>query len=1757
MSSVDDRVVNMTFNNKQFTQGVTDTKKSLTDLDRTLANAGKSKGLSGLASGVEGVKDKFSALKVAGVAAIATIASKMTMAGLNMLKSFTLQPIMDGFKEYTTNLNSVQTIMSNTGKSVKTVNKYLDELNEYADQTIYNFSEMAKNIGTFTAAGVDLDTATQSIKGIANLAALSGSNSQQASTAMYQLSQAISAGKVGLQDWNSVVNAGMGGKIFQTALARTGQNMGSIAEGAIKLEGPMKKLTVNGVSFRESIMAQPGQQSWLTGEALVETLKQISGGYSDAELKAKGYTEKQIKEIQDLARTAFDAATKIKTLPQLMGVIKESIGSTWASAFRVILGDFKQSKKLWSDIGFSIVGPGGYLTKISTGFIDTLEGWAKLGGREELLGAFGNMFTGLGKIVGSFTGAFRDIFPPATAESLMSMTSSFKDFTESLIPSEETVENLKRTFAGLFAALDIGWKIISGVAGVIGDLLGVILGGSGGFLEFTGGVGDMIVKFNEALESGGGLTKFFSGLSSVLQFPLKIIMRVGEAIAALFGGFSKSAADAVGQSFGRLSDRISPLASFAERAGEAIGNFFKGVAEFMGPAIDAIGNAFGSLGDALAKSIDSGSFSAVFDVINAGLLGGILLMIKKFFSNGISLDLGGGLFESIKDTFGALTGSITTMQNNVKADTLMKIAIAIGILTASVVALSLIDSDKLTSALSAMAVGFGELLGSMAILTQISGSAGFLKVPIIAASLSLLATSILILSAALAVMSRLSWEEIGKGLTGIAGSLTAIALAMRIMPKNMAMQAVGLMAIGVALNEFATAMTIMAHLSWVEIAKGIAGIASSLLGISVGLRLMPKNILFQAGALVLLGFALNLMARAIGSMGELTWEEIAKGVAGLSTALGLIAGAMQLMPKGMLLQAAALVILGQALKTIGDSIISMSVLSWEDIAQGLVSLAGSLVIIAAAMNLMPPNMIFTAAGLVLVGVALTSISAVLESMGGMSWEEIGKGLTTLAGALLLISVAMIAMSGAMAGAAALLVVAAALRVLTPVLTTLGGMSWEAIAKGLLALAAVFVILGVAGYLLTPVTPVIMGLGVAVLFLGGGLALAGVGMLAFSTGLAILVAAGTAGIAIMVKAIQAFVKLLPSIAQGMARAFVAFLQTLANNAKKIRTAFGELFRSLLGVIRDNVPALAKTFETLLDTAIGVIMKYVPKFIEVAFVLIDSFLKSAERHIPGITDSAITLVTKFINTLANRVGDLADAGANLMIKTINAVADAVDKHSGELRAAGVRLAGSIIDGLTGGLLTTGMSLVRSAVSQLAALVPKGLRDLLDAHSPARTIIPIGASIGQGLAKGIETTTLLAVNAALAMANAVVSTVDGVIAPSVVGLQQAFQGAQYGASLIQARADIGSGRADKAETKANRLQRKVKKAGSKEAKKAAQHRANVAQRKAEQERKIADRIQTRADEAQAKADIAAQKVVDEKAFVAADALGRAQIKDDLSVDLASQSQAMLAKSRAESEEADKLQKKNKEAAKKMRAQAKKDADAARTLAAQAQQAQQEALTYYQQARAEAAASVRARIGEILEEQRAEQQARDDEVAYNAASTQGKADIMAARAAADEAKASAASAEVARALAEAERLADTDAEKAMEWLDYAEAQAQLASQAADRAIQEKEQAAQLLEQVKQEQASGGAATGPAAPGTGGTGTIINPSRTALEDAAKAIDRYTASLAQAEEAAGAGGTLVQFVQNNTSPIALSASEIYRQSKNLLSAQEVKMGALT
>lgn len=433
----------MQFNNAQFERGIAQSQKSLAAFDNKLNTSFKdsrrsmddlkalSKGLSfdTITDGVNKIAHSFTLMGRIGLQVMDDIAAKAIRTGKQLVSALTIDPVKSGFREYETQIGAIQTILSNTrskGTTIDDVNQALDELNKYADMTIYNFTEMTRNIGTFTAAGVDLDTSVSAIKGISNLAAISGSTSTQAATAMYQLSQALASGTIRLMDWNSVVNAGMGGEVFQDALKETARVHGIAIDEMIKKEG----------SFRETL-----QNGWLSSEIMLETLQKFTGDLSKEQILAKGYTEEQAEAIMQLGEDANDAATKVKTFSQLIDTLKEALGSGWTNTWEYIIGDFEEARELWTGVSDVLSG---IINNSAEARNELLKEWKELGGRDDLIRGLKDAFEALWGIVLAVGDAMDAIFPDVTVDTLLKLSEAVRTFGQ----------NLKSTLAY--------WKVFKG-----------------------------------------------------------------------------------------------------------------------------------------------------------------------------------------------------------------------------------------------------------------------------------------------------------------------------------------------------------------------------------------------------------------------------------------------------------------------------------------------------------------------------------------------------------------------------------------------------------------------------------------------------------------------------------------------------------------------------------------------------------------------------------------------------------------------------------------------------------------------------------------------------------------------------------------------------------------------------------------------------------------------------------------------------------------------------------------------------------------------------------------------------------------------------------------------------------------------------------------------------------------------------------------------------------------------------------------------
>lgn len=1355
-TTVDERVVEMRFDNKQFEQNIQTSLSSLDKLKKSLNLEGAAKGLetvndaankcsgnmSPLSNAVETVRVRFSALEVMAITALQNITNSALAAGKNLVSAFTIDPIKTGFEEYETQINAVQTILANTsskGTTLDQVNNALDELNHYADMTIYNFTEMTRNIGTFTAAGVDLDTSVAAIKGIANLAAVSGSNSQQASTAMYQLSQALAAGTVKLQDWNSVVNAGMGGQVFQDALKETAKVHGIAIDEMIKDEG----------SFRETL-----SKGWLTSDILTETLAKFTGDLNEDQLRTMGYTDDQIKSIMEMGKTANDAATKVKTFTQLFDTLKEASQSGWTQSWEIIVGDFEEAKELLTEVSdtFSAV-----INASADARNKMLQDWKDLGGRTMMIEAVKNVFEGLVSVAKPVREAFNEIFPPMTGKQLAEITERIRDLTAKFKMGEESSKNLKNTFKGVFAVLDIVGQAFKAVAGGVGELIGLFLPAGNGVLSLTGSFGEYLVKLDETVKKTDVFGKAVSTVVDIVKIAITFVKTAGEKVKE-FGKTAGEKFDFPGfelfHSFlERVHDRMAQIGDGAgkmksgvivafEMMGEALEKCkFLKVMEALWTAVKVIAggiaDAVGTMMGTLAEKLGNADFSGVLDVLNSIAVGGIALSISKFLKS-VTEPLEGlsDILEGVTGILDGVRGCFEAYQTNLKAGTLLKIGAAIALLAGSIVAISLIDSDKLSVSLGAITVLFANLLGAMAIFNKISSDTG--KVSKACTAMIAMSVAVSILAGALKKVSDLDWGELARGLVGIAGLTTIVVASSKAMAsgqKQVMKGATSLIIFGAAIKILASACRDLSKLQWDELGRGLTGVGVLFAEIAVFLRVAKFNgkMISTATGIVILSAAMKVLASACKDFGQMEWSEIGKGLAGIGGLLAELAVFTNLAgnAKHVMSTGVALIAIGAAMKIFASAVKDFGQLQWDEIGRGLTAMGGALAEVAIAVNLMPKNMIGIGTGLVIVGGALETIANCMSKFGGMQWEEIGRGLTVMGGALAELAISLNFMKGTLGGSAALLVASGALAVLAPVLSILGALSWEAIAKGLISIAGAFTIIGVAGAVLTPLVPTILALsgafaliGVGVLTIGAGLLAAGTGLSALAIGFTALATAGAAGATAIVAALTVIVTgiagLIPAVLTKVGEGIIAICKVIAAGAPAIGEAVKAVVLTLIDVFVSCVPQLADGALQLVVGVLAALVTYTPQIVDLAFKFLIGILDGIASNLPSLIKAGVDVLVAFFAGIVDALRGI-DTGALLKgiagIGLLSAIMLA-------LSATASLVPGAMVGILGIGAVVAEMALVLAAVGLLSKL--PGLSWLIG--EGGKLLQGIGTAIGQ---------------------------------------------------------------------------------------------------------------------------------------------------------------------------------------------------------------------------------------------------------------------------------------------------------------------------------------------------------------------------------------------------------------------------------------------
>ena len=1108
MSTIDNRVVSMTFDNAGFNRGAQSTISMLDRLKQALHFSGGSNGidqaarslngfrLDGIANAVESVNNKFSTLGLTAVGVLTNIANRAVSAGTSLVRSLTLDPIMEGFGEYETKLGSIQTIYSNThekyGTSIGTIEGELEKLNKYADKTIYSFGDMTRNIGLFTNAGLSVEDSTSMIKGFSNAAAASGTNAQSAAGAAYQLSQGLSKGKITLEDWNSLTNAGMGNANMKEGLVDIAHAMGTLDKSTMSTKEAVGK------EFRDSL-----QDGWVTSEVMSTYLRIMSGDMDEAAMSALGLSKEQVKSFSSQQKIAEEAATKVRTFTQMMGTLKEAVGSGWAQTFETVFGGFEGATELFTNVTEAISG---ILDASSDARNKLLKDWADLGGREALFKGISNIFNNLKNIFAAVHDAFREVFPPMTGQQLTTISKLFLRLTEILWLNDRPLEMIHNLFKILFTVIRIGVDVVVGFLKLFTGMSITIPKVNTGISGLVQKVADAVTGFRNWLNEGDKLGNFFATIGrhiaafgKYLLIPIGLLAKLGKLIMDAFGRIDLS------KVFGGITDAFKGFVNsfdgflpMMQKVGHFLGEIARVVGGALVKAFNFAGEKIGAFMKKLSDAFNSDTYSKILDGINTGLLAGFVLMFKKFLGGGSLVEqikdamFGGkdggkkkslieqakelilgdgeelGIIEKAKEAitgvFDSLTETLTAMQTNLKAGALIKIAGAIGIMTASVVALSMLDGAKLTKALTAMTAMFMQLGGAMLFFERVGGWAGALRLGPLAIGLGLLAGAMLVLSASIVVLSKLSWKELAAGLTGVTGGLAALAGSAKVLAGS----SKGLISAGLGLTILASAMLVLSvsieklsALSWDELGRGLSSVAGGIVLLSASGRVLAghaKGLVTAGLGLTVIASAMLVLSASIEKLSKLSWEEIGRGLSGVAGGIVLLTASARVLAgnsQGLISAGIGLTIMASAIALLTMSIEKLAGLSWEELGKGLGGVTAGLVGLTASARILSGNaqgLITAGIGLNIIAAAIAVLTQSIKALAELSWDELGRGLSGVAGGIVLLTAAGRILSGNSAGiitaSIGLMGLSVSIGILAKSLLLLSGISWEEIGKGL-------------------------------------------------------------------------------------------------------------------------------------------------------------------------------------------------------------------------------------------------------------------------------------------------------------------------------------------------------------------------------------------------------------------------------------------------------------------------------------------------------------------------------------------------------------------------------------------------------------------------------------------------------------------------------------------------------------------------------------
>ena len=1106
--TIDEKVVQMKFDNGQFERNVAksmqtldslkfklktmDFRKSAADLEN-VGNAAKKIDMSGLSQGIETVHAKFSALQVIGVTALSNITNSAVNAGKRIVASLG-DSLINGGRNRAQKIKDAKFQMEGllgSEEYAKQWNRIDQSINHAVADTAYGYDSAARAASQFLASNVKVgDQMDRSLRAISGVAAMTNSTYDDIANVFTRVA---GQGRVMAVDLNSLASRGL------NAAAVLGKSLN-------KSESEIRDMVSKGkISFQD---------------------------FADAMDEAFGEHAKKGNE------TFQGALANMKAAMSRIGA------KVWDPLLDNQRDVFNQARLLINDLNKNYLdGPINSLNEKLTSVFQNIVKFFELGGVKNILLGIGNTLSFISSVIKPIKDAFKEIFPPKSVETLVKYTKQFRELTAGFKLSEKTATNLKNTFKGVFSVLNTGISLISSLVRGFGQILSNLTGIPGGILGITGALGAWATRLSEAIKQSNIFNNVIQGLVNI------------------FEGFSNK--------FKEFTKHF---------------NVFEGLVNGIKRVFTTLGKILQEFTKMLGEALRTGDIKAALDVFNTGVFSGIILNIKNvtktldlFFRKANAKSITGNLSLII----GSLKDNLYALQFTIKADALMKIAKAIAVLAGSLFVLSLIKPDRLGSALVGMGILITEIVVALRQLDKFADQSfkNLAKLSMVTSTIRSLATSLLILSAALRILGTMDIKQMGVALIGMAAGLKIMCETLKQMSKYYADLTMS--------------------------AKAIRKLATSLVVLAIALKIMGTMDIKQMGV-ALLGMTTGLifMTKAIQKMP--TYKKGKDKIA------------------SMLKIAFSLILLGAALKILAS-------IGWPNILTALGVMGGALAILVRFVYALPKNLKQLNAkvnALNMMALGLGFLGFILKDLGKMSWEQVKTSLVAMGGALaeiLIFTKLLSAKGGSLKGMSAMIGLATGILILATAMKLLATLNVGGLIISLVALGGAFVIVGVAAKLLGGAVPVILAVSAAIALFGAGMWMFSAGVLKLAAGIAALAAALTGGVTTIVAGIQAIIL---GVAQLVPELIKIFGESIVTLCKVIMTSAPMIGETILIVIHESLKSLVahgpEIVALLFQFVIGILHElknYIPEFIVAAMEVVDALFKGIVMGLKEIDPSKV--------------------------------------------------------------------------------------------------------------------------------------------------------------------------------------------------------------------------------------------------------------------------------------------------------------------------------------------------------------------------------------------------------------------------------------------------------------------------------------------------------------------------------------------------------